>query len=90
MPTNAPVKFGSPGGGFVRENAGVERPRQPLPRRTADSIGEAQPLVVHVDAQFDGTPAATAMGGVNASAVHLIGQRRHHAQMLAVVSSREM
>ena len=57
----------------------------------AEAIGEAQPLVIHFDAQLDRHAARrSAMGGVNASGRHLIGQRRHHAQMLAGLVARDV
>src|SRR5215212_4118327 len=54
-PDKRPGEVGAAGrGGLVREDAGVELLWEPVPAVTLEAVGEAEPLVVNLDAQLDG------------------------------------
>src|SRR5688572_2450451 len=76
--------------GFVGENAGIEQLRQPLPRGSADAVGEVQSFVVHVDAQLDRHAISNGNWRREGVGGHLVGQRRHDAQMLTAFVARDV
>src|ERR1051325_6148146 len=68
---------------LIGEDAGVELLRKPLPPSLLHAIREAQPLVVHFNAEFDRHTFGDGDRRCERVRGHLIGKCRHHTNMFA-------